>query len=102
MTEPKYPIGTRVEILSRRGPGRENVWENTYVGNEAVVISIEDWGRGGFNDVDADAPGYNLLIFFNNKSAPYSCSTYEERFLELVCCNTDKGKALLEKHKNEL
>ena len=103
MTLPKYPRGTRVEILSRRNtPDRqkERIWENSFVGHEAIVISILEFHRFGNNDTDIDAPGYELLIFNSHQLPPRSCDTFEERFLELVCSNVAKGEVLLEKYKD--
>ena len=101
MTPQKYPRGTRVEILSRRNtPDRQRVWENSYAGCEAIVVSAENWDANNrYDNIDVSAPGYELLIFGHNNTTPQTCSTFEERFLGLVCCNTAKGEALIEKYK---
>lgn len=101
MTPQKYPRGTRVEILSRRDtPERQKVWENSYVGCEAIILSVQDWEDNGYGDVDLNAPGYELLIFDRGGVDPSTCATFEERFLRLECSNIAKGEALIEKYKH--
>ena len=98
--EQKFQRGFRVEILTRQYecPGE---WENTGVGEEAI-IEHSDGDRKERADVDSsyrrDEPCYRILICHKDGSFR-SIHWFEERFLELICWNVEKGEAILKKWK---
>ena len=96
--EQKFKRGFRVEILSRQISGE---WENTGVGCEAIIeySSIEKNGERERVDESyrREGPCYRILILHNDGSVR-SLHWFEEKFLELICRNEEKGKAILAKH----
>lgn len=100
--EQKLQKGFRVEILSRNtDQTRGERWENNSVGSEAIIefSSLEqksDWRRGD-NDYDQTAPAYSILIL-NKDGTVRSLKWFEEKYLELICRNVEKGLAILKQH----
>ena len=96
--EQKFKRGFRVEILPR---GIKGQWENTGIGCEAIIEYSSIEKNGERESVDGEyrqqEPCYRILIFHNNDDVR-STHWFEEKYLELVCCNEEKGKAILTKH----
>lgn len=92
----KFQRGFRVEILSRQTEDL-HAWENTNVGKEAIVEYSNEERPNEYDPFDETRPPvYSLLVLYPNSSPP-ACSMhwFEERFLELICCNDAKGKKIL-------
>ena len=94
--EQKFKRGFRVEILSRQIRGES---ENTTVGCDAIIeySSIEKNDERIDESYHRDEPCYHLLILQRDGSVR-SLHWFEEKYLELVCRNEEKGKAILAKH----
>jgi len=93
----KFKRGYRVKILSRLSDGLDVVgrWENNGVGQEAIVqFSNNDKPnditfRAGYEDQH----GYSLYVLF--KHGARTIAWFEEKYLELICCNEAKGEKIL-------
>lgn len=91
-----------MEILTRNPNERTGGqrWENSSVGCEAIIESSAKYPSQKDPDYE---PGhlYHILILKKNGEV-CSLHWFEEKYLELVCCNENKGLAVLEQHKSAL
>lgn len=97
--EQKFQRGFRVEILSRNPEVIPSRWENSAVGSEAIIqySNLEkpesfDWD---FSNYDSGVC-YSLLIFRPGTGCPSFLKWFEEKYLQLICCNDAKGKLILD------
>jgi len=101
----KFQRGYRVRILSRLSPeeaerrSRRNWdfyitgerWENAGVGEEAIVESSNSDNLCGYENDRL----YALVILYQTGAMPYRVKWFEEKYLELICCNEAKGEKIL-------
>jgi hypothetical protein len=90
----KFQRGFRVEILSRQIED-PNAWENTGVGKEAIVEYSNEERPHEYDSFDGYTPPAYRLLILHDGHTPISMQWFEERFLELICCNDAKGKKIL-------
>ena len=108
----KFQRGYRVKILSRfpeglvfpEGRATDTLggrWENTGVGEEAIIkcSSIE---RPNYFNNDTnfyeEKLCYTILILYNDGYGPRINRWFEEKYLELICCNEAKGERILKEN----
>ena len=102
--EEKYPRGTRVEILSRFSDSHDAKWENTSYGSEAIIehssLNVDAGEIMPRIDRDETAPLYYIAIIRKNKILSRSW-WYEEKYLQIVCTNLEKGLRILRNCRDE-
>lgn len=104
MTEGQtFQRGYRVTILSRLPPDEEVVlggrWQNTKVGKEAIIeySNIERPDPFNAHGCYESKVCYSILILLENDEI-HSMRWFEEKFLELICCNEVKGEKILKEN----
>ena len=99
----KFKRGYRVRILSRLPPGEteryDGRWQNTGEGLEAIVefsnLERTEIFQDYCIDTYEDTTVYSLFVLFGYDQLPRSVKWYEEKYLELICCNEVKGEKIL-------